>query len=157
MPTISAVGVTTELRTPWRRWVLPAAAVLGVGPWGALAGAALVWVVGDSAGVTFADPGLLAFRFWPAMWLLLGLSVGFAVGAYLALRLVERSPRALGGLLVLWAALTVTASLADPSGWDWLVVWVPGLLLSTAVVRRQARPPRPPESRQSAVVGSTRR
>jgi len=130
---------TPELRSPWRRWILPAAAVLGIGPWGALAGAALFWLAGEAAGVTFADPGLLNLRFWPSMWLLLGLTVGFAAGAYLALRLAQRSPKVLGGILVLWTALTLTATLADSSGWDWLYIWVPGLLLATAVVWRRSR------------------
>jgi len=133
------VESTTEQRSPWRRWILPTAAVLGVGPWGSLAGAALVWLAGEAIGVTWADPGLFNIRFWPGLFLLLGLTVGFAAGAYLALRLVQRSPKALGGILVLWTALTLTATLADSSGWDGLYIWVPGLLLAIAVVWRRAR------------------
>lgn len=134
-----AMESTTAVRTPWRRWVLPTAAVLGVGPWGSLAGAGLVWLIGDALGVTFADPGLLSLRLWPSMWLLLGLTVGFATGACLALRLVQRSPEVLGGILVLWAGLTVAAMVADASGWDWLYLWAPGLVLATAVVWRRPR------------------
>lgn len=133
------VESTPELRSPWRRWILPTAAVLGVGPWGALLGAALFWLAGEAVGVTFADPGLFNVRFWPFMWLLLGFTVGFAAGAYLALRLAQRSPKVLGGILVLWTALTLTAMLADSSGWDSLYFWVPGLLLATAVVWRRSR------------------
>lgn len=133
------MGSTTELRSPWQRWVLPVAAVLGVGPWGSLAGGALFWLIGEAVGVTFADPGLMNFRFWPLMWLLLGLTVGFAAGAYLALRLVQRSPRALGGILALWAVLTLSATVADSSGWDGLYIWLPGLLLGFAVVRHRLR------------------
>lgn len=139
MPNNRAVATTRELRSPWRRWVLPSAAVLGVGPWSALAGAALFWLGGRAVGVTYADDGLLNFRFWPFMWLLLGLTVGFAVGAYLALRLVERSPKALGGLVVLWTAASVGAAVADASGLDWLYVWIPGLLLAAAIVSRRVR------------------
>jgi len=134
-----AAESTAGLRSRWRRWILPTAAVIGVGPWGALAGAALFWLAGEAVGVTFADPGLLNFRFWPAMWLLLGFTVGFAAGAYFALRVVERSPKVLGGLVVVWAAITLTATVADSSGWDWLYFWVPGLLLAAAVVWRRSR------------------
>lgn len=99
----------------------------------------MFWVTGEALGVTFADPGLFNFRFWPFMWLLLGLTLGFAAAAYGALRLVQRSPKALGGLLVVWATLTVAATLAEPSGWDGLYFWVPGLVLAAAVVRHQVR------------------
>jgi hypothetical protein len=134
-----SVGSTLQAQSPWRRWILPSAAVIGAGPWGGLAGATLFWLAGRAVGVTFADPGLLNFRFWPFMWLLLGLTLGFAASAHLALRLVQRSPRVLGGILVLWAVLMLSITLADSSGWDWLYVWVPGAVLAAAVVRRRTR------------------
>lgn len=132
------MGATIQAESPWRRWILPTAAVLGVGPWGSLAGGALFWLAGDAVGVTYADPGLFNFRFWPFMWLLLGVTVGFAAGSHLALRLVQRSPRALGSIVVLWALLMLSVTLADFSGWDGLYFWVPGALLAVAVVRHRA-------------------
>ncbi len=133
------MGSTTQAESPWRRWILPTAAVLGVGPWGSIAGAGLFWLAGEAVGVTYADPGLFSLRFWPGMWLLLGLTLGFAAGAYLALRLVQRSPRVLGSIVVLWAALMLAITLADSSGWDGLYIWVPGALLAALVVRHRAR------------------
>ena len=133
------VGPTMEPRPKWQRWGMASAAVLGVGPWGALAGAALFWFLGDAVGVTFADPGLFSFRFWPFLWLLVGLACGFAAGSCAALRLVERSPKAVGVVVVALAGLTVATTLVDPGGWDWLYLWVPGLLAAVVVVRQRIR------------------
>jgi hypothetical protein len=134
------MGETTLARSPWRRWVLPVAAVLGAGPWGALAGAALFWVMGEAVGVTFADPGLFPqFRPLPFLWLLLGFSAGFVAAAYGALRLVQRWPRVLGAALVAWTGLTVAATLSEPSGWDWLYVYLPGLVPAAGIVWLRTR------------------
>ena len=130
-----SVGQATGHRSPWRRWVLPAAAVLGVGPWGALAGAALFWLAGESVGVTFTDPGLFSFRFWPFMWLLLGFALGWTAAAYATLRLVERSPRLLGVFVVVFACLSLAPTVFEPSRWDGLYLALPGVPLAAAVVR----------------------
>lgn len=130
---------TIQAESRWRRWILPSAAIVGVGPWGALAGGALFWLAGEVVGVTYADPGMFNVRFWPFLWVLLGFVIGFAASAYLALRLAQRSPRVLGGILVLWAALMAWLMLADSTGWDSLYVWVPGALLAIPVVRHRAR------------------
>lgn len=110
-------------------------AILGIGPWGSLAGAALFWLIGDTLGVSFS-PGEGAYfpEGWPVLWLLLGLTLGFAASSYAALRLMERSPRVLGGIVTVFALLSVAATIADSSGWDTLAIWIPGLLLAVVVV-----------------------
>lgn len=134
-----SVDQTTDRRSRWQRWVLPTAAVLGVGPWGGLAGAALFWLVGEAAGVTFADPGILNFRTWPFLWLVLGFALGWAAVAYATLRLVERSPRLLGVLVVAFAGLSLAPTVFDPSSWDSLYLASPGLAVAATAVWLRVR------------------
>ena len=135
----SSVEQTTKPRTLWRRWVLPAAAVLGVGPWGGIAGAALFLLAGEAVGVTFSDPGFFNYRTGPFLWLLLGLTLGWAVAAYVTFGLVERSPRLLGVPVAAFAGLSIAPTLLDPSGWDWLYLALPGIALAAVVVWLRSR------------------
>lgn len=98
-----------------------------------------MWLVGDTTGVTFTDSGWMNFRFWPLMALLLGVTVGFAAGALLALHVVQRSPRLVGGVVVGVAALTTVALVADTSGWDWLYFFVPGFVAAVGLAWLRTR------------------
>jgi hypothetical protein len=65
---------------------------------------------------------------------LVGFTLGYAASCYLAFRLVQRSPRVVGGAVVFIAVLVALSLLADSSGWDWLYLWVPGVLLGVAAI-----------------------
>src|SRR3954470_1677898 len=95
----------------WRRW-LPVAAVVGIGPWGAVAG---LFVFAWTA-IGLGAPR--SFDSWALWFGLLGMTLGFAFSSWGAVWLVRGSPRACGAVALAAAALvvasSVAASLEDP-------------------------------------------
>jgi len=125
-------------QTGWRRWALPVAAVIGVGPWGALAGLFLFLQIAIWMGAprTFDSWGL---------WLgLVGMTLGFALSSWGAVWLVRRSPRVCGAVAIIAALLVIASSLADPlNSVESLYLFGPGAVLAVAVLliarRRKSR------------------
>lgn len=123
--------MSTSIASPWRRRVLQAAVIIGVGPWGGLAlGAAF-------GGIAIALGAPRSYDSWGLGVGMLGFMIGWPISSILAMRLVDRSPRALGGAVVLWAVLVGAASVADSSGWDTLLVFfAPAAVLAVLAMRR---------------------
>ena len=88
-----------------RTWALRAAVVVGIGPWGGLAGGALFGLAAIGLG---AERSIESWGIWLA---LVGFVLGFVASCYLGFRLVQRWPRAAGGVVVLSAVLVVVSSL----------------------------------------------
>lgn len=112
--------------------------MIGVGPWGGLAGGAVFGVVAIALG---APRSLESWAIWFA---LVGFTLGYGATSYVAYRIVRRSPRVAGGAVVLVAVLVAISVAADSSGWDWLYLFVPGAVLAgllVLVAQRRARIP----------------
>lgn len=118
-----------ESATPRRRRrLVDVLAVIAGGGWGALAGGMLVGLLAAAIGVPV---GTGEGELFPAFgWnrftaFIIGLPIGFAAGAVVALRAARRWPSLVGLPLAMVGALVVVSSLADSSGWDtifWLLI-----------------------------------
>ena len=109
-------------------WLLSVAVVVGIGPWGGLAGGALFWGIADGLG---APHSIESWGLWLAS---AGFTLGYGLSSYVAFRLVRRSPRLLGGLVAVIAVLVALSMAADTSGWDVLYLFVPGIVLAVALM-----------------------
>jgi hypothetical protein len=119
-------------RSGWRR-LLPVAVVVGVGPWGGLAGG---WLFGAIAIALGAPRSVESWGLWAA---LVGFTLGFGASSYGVMRLVDRWPRTLGLAAGVLATLAVVTTLAEPYGWDWLYLMLPGAALAALAVRYARR------------------
>lgn len=82
-----------------------------------------------SGGIATALGAPRSFDSWGFGLFLIGFVIGWPIASVLAMGLVERSPRALGGVVVVWAIVVGAAMVADRSGWDTrLVLFAPAAL-----------------------------
>jgi hypothetical protein len=100
------MGSEAEAIPRWRHFLRMAIAVVGVGPWGALAGGALFWLGADLAG---APHDIESWGLWVALG---GAVVGFVASSYRAMRAMDRYPRAATAVVAVAAALVVVSSVA---------------------------------------------
>lgn len=109
--------------------MLPIAVLIGIGPWGALAG---FMAFGFGAVALGAPQGLDS---WSLAAGLLGALLGYPVSCWIGLRLVRRRPRGFGTVVAGLAGLAVASTLAGPSGgWDDAALYFgPGLVLASAL------------------------
>lgn len=143
-------GLVKQERTSTRRTsrLVDVLAVIAGGGWGALAGGMLVGLLAAALGVpTGTGEGEIIPSFgWNRFTaFILGLPIGCAVGAIVALRAGRRWPWLVGLPLAIVGALVVASSLADSSGWDsifWLLIVpvLPGVAFLEWYLRRRQRP-----------------
>jgi MFS family permease len=114
------------------------------GAWGAVGGGALLgWLAAVLGAPSGTDGGEIVPPFgWNRFTMfLLGMPVGFAAGAALAVGGARRWPWLLGVPAAILGAFVLVTAAADPSGWDTLasllVVLVPGAVLAAWLVRRR--------------------
>ena len=121
--------------------------VIAGGTWGAVAGGfllgALAAAIGAPTGTGAGEiiPGFGWNRFTAFV---IGLPIGFVVGAVVTLRAGRRWPWLVGLPAAIVGALAVVSSIADSSGWDmtfWLLIVpvLPGIAFLAWHLRRRRR------------------